>query len=110
LEMTAKLLILLKRLLNVSSKCALKSLNNPADFDSAIRRFDPSRPSQASDDITDKVSATVNIVSAFARADGNDLGISGGVRVAFLWVSHSALSCFRPKTRPGTVFAPTFRK
>jgi len=50
--MTAKLLILLKRLLNVSSKCALKSLNNQADFDSAIRRFDPSRPSQASDDIT----------------------------------------------------------
>jgi hypothetical protein len=24
----------------------LKSLNNQADFDSAIRRFDPSRPSQ----------------------------------------------------------------
>jgi len=28
------------------SKCALKWLNNQADFDSAIRRFDPSRPSQ----------------------------------------------------------------
>jgi hypothetical protein len=26
-------------------KCALKSLNNQTDFDSAIRRFDPSRPS-----------------------------------------------------------------
>jgi hypothetical protein len=25
----------------------LKSLNNQADFDSAIRRFDPSRPSQS---------------------------------------------------------------
>jgi hypothetical protein len=30
------------------SKCALKSLNNQTDFDSAIRRFDPSRPSQHS--------------------------------------------------------------
>ena len=33
--------------------------------------------------ITDKVSATVNVVSTFARADGNDFGVSGGVRVAF---------------------------
>jgi hypothetical protein len=31
----------------IFSKCALKSLNNQADFDSAIRRFDSSRPSQA---------------------------------------------------------------
>jgi hypothetical protein len=30
----------------ISSKRALKSLNNQTDFDSAIRRFDPSRPSQ----------------------------------------------------------------
>jgi hypothetical protein len=28
----------------------LESLNNPADFDSAIRRFDPSRPSQRTTD------------------------------------------------------------
>ena len=33
--------------------------------------------------ITDKVSATVNAVSTFARADGNDFVVSGGVRVAF---------------------------
>jgi len=32
--------------LSLFSKCALKSLNNQTDFDSAIRRFDPSRPSQ----------------------------------------------------------------
>ena len=30
---------------DIFSKCVLKSLNNQADFDSAIRRFDPSRPS-----------------------------------------------------------------
>jgi uncharacterized protein (DUF2336 family) len=46
LEMAAKLLELLESVLAVFSKCALKSLNNQADFDSAIRRFDPSRPSQ----------------------------------------------------------------
>jgi hypothetical protein len=46
LEMGAKQLILLEGALTVSSKCALKSLNNQTDFDSAIRRFDPSRPSQ----------------------------------------------------------------
>jgi hypothetical protein len=45
LETAAKLLKLLERVLAVSSKCALKSLNNQTDFDSAIRRFDPSRPS-----------------------------------------------------------------
>ena len=42
-----------------------------------IAGFDPSRPSQASDDITNKVSAIVNVVSTFARADGHDFGISG---------------------------------
>jgi hypothetical protein len=46
LETTAKLLISLEGILSLFSKCALKSLNNQADFDSAIRRFDPSRPSQ----------------------------------------------------------------
>jgi hypothetical protein len=40
LEMAAKLLELLESVLAVFSKCALKSLNNQADFDSAIRRFD----------------------------------------------------------------------
>jgi hypothetical protein len=46
LEMAAKLLELLESVLAVFSKCALKTLDNQADFDSAIRRFDPSRPSQ----------------------------------------------------------------
>jgi hypothetical protein len=46
LEMAAKLLELLEGFLAVFSKCDLNSLNNQADFDSAIRRFDPSRPSQ----------------------------------------------------------------
>src|SRR5262249_9409416 len=46
LEMRANLLILLNGFLIIFSKCVLKSLNNQADFDSAIRRFDPSRPSQ----------------------------------------------------------------
>jgi hypothetical protein len=46
LETAAKLLELLEPVLTIFSKCALKSLNNHADFDSAIRRFDPSRPSQ----------------------------------------------------------------
>jgi len=46
LETTAKLLKLLEGVSGLFSKCALKSLNNQADFDSAIRRFDPSRPSQ----------------------------------------------------------------
>ena len=35
-----------RELLTIFSKCALKSLHNQAGFDSAIRRFDPSRPSQ----------------------------------------------------------------
>jgi len=48
LETVAKLLILLKCLSAILSKRALTSLNNQADFDSAIRRFDPSRPSQRS--------------------------------------------------------------
>lgn len=33
---------------DIFSKCQLKSLKNQAGFDSAIRRFDPSRPSQLS--------------------------------------------------------------
>jgi hypothetical protein len=44
--MRANLLILLNRILIAFSKNVLKLLNNQADFDSAIRRFDPSRPSQ----------------------------------------------------------------
>jgi hypothetical protein len=46
LETSANLLELLERLFRLFSKHALKSLNNQTDFDSAIRRFDPSRPSQ----------------------------------------------------------------
>jgi hypothetical protein len=46
LEAAANLLELLERVLTIFSKRALKSLNSRADFDSAIRRFDPSRPSQ----------------------------------------------------------------
>jgi hypothetical protein len=38
---------LLERFLTDFSKCALKLLDNQADFDSAIRRFESSRPSQA---------------------------------------------------------------
>jgi hypothetical protein len=37
LEMAAKLLELLESVLAVFSKCALKSLNNQADFDSAVQ-------------------------------------------------------------------------
>jgi 4-aminobutyrate aminotransferase-like enzyme len=47
LETTGKLLKWLEGVFSLFSKCALKSLNNQADFDSAIRRFDPSRPSHA---------------------------------------------------------------
>jgi hypothetical protein len=46
LETAANLLELLERVLSFFSKRALKSSNDQADFDSAIRRFDPSRPSQ----------------------------------------------------------------
>jgi len=46
LETAAKLLSSLEAILAIFSKRPLKSLNNQADFDSAIRRFDPSRPSQ----------------------------------------------------------------
>jgi hypothetical protein len=48
LETAANLLSSLGVILAVFSKCRLKSLNNQTDFDSAIRRFDPSRPSQRS--------------------------------------------------------------
>jgi hypothetical protein len=47
LEKVAKLLISLEAIFSIFSKCTLKSLDNQADFDSAIRRFDPSRPSHA---------------------------------------------------------------
>jgi hypothetical protein len=46
LETAAKLLKLLERVLAVFSKCALKLLDNQADFDSAIPRFESWRPSQ----------------------------------------------------------------
>jgi hypothetical protein len=39
LETTAKLLKMLGGILSIFSECDLKSLNNPADFDSAILRF-----------------------------------------------------------------------
>jgi len=47
LETAAKLLKLLEGSFDRFSKCALKSFNIQTDFDSAIRRFDPSRPSHA---------------------------------------------------------------
>jgi hypothetical protein len=46
LETAAKPLKLLERGLADFSKCALKSLDNQADFDSAIPRFESWRPSQ----------------------------------------------------------------
>jgi hypothetical protein len=46
LETPANLLKLLERVLAVLSKCPLKLLDNQADFDSAMRRFESSRPSQ----------------------------------------------------------------
>jgi len=47
LETTINLLKSLEGLFKHFSKYALKSLNNQTDFDSAIRRFDPSRPSHS---------------------------------------------------------------
>jgi hypothetical protein len=44
LETTAKLLISLEHILSLFSKCALKSLNNQTDFDSAIQMCDPCYP------------------------------------------------------------------
>jgi hypothetical protein len=49
LETAANQLKFLEGFSDHFSKYALKSLNNQADFDSAIRRFDPSRPSQRAD-------------------------------------------------------------
>jgi hypothetical protein len=46
LETSARLLNLLEAISADDSKYALNLLNNQAGFDSAIRRFDPSRPSQ----------------------------------------------------------------
>jgi len=45
LEMPDKQLIFLEANSAIFSKRSLESLNNQTDFDSAIRRFDPSRPS-----------------------------------------------------------------
>jgi hypothetical protein len=45
LETVANLLKLLERLFSRFSKRILKLLENQTDFDSAIRRFDPSHPS-----------------------------------------------------------------
>jgi hypothetical protein len=47
LETAAKLLKLLERVLAVFSKCTLKLLDNQADFDSAIPRFESWRPSRS---------------------------------------------------------------
>jgi hypothetical protein len=47
LEMATKPLKLLGRVLTDYPKCGLKSLDNQADFDSAIQRFESSRPSHA---------------------------------------------------------------
>ncbi|MFK4384675.1 hypothetical protein [Bradyrhizobium sp. USDA 223] len=46
LETSAKQLIFLEANAAIFSKRSLESLNNQTGFDSAIRRFDPSRPSQ----------------------------------------------------------------
>jgi hypothetical protein len=46
LETATNLLRLLERVSTVFSKCALELLDNQADFDSVIRRSDPSRPNQ----------------------------------------------------------------
>jgi hypothetical protein len=46
LEMVAKILNSRAVILSIITKYVLKSLSNQTDFDSAIRRFDPSRPSQ----------------------------------------------------------------
>jgi hypothetical protein len=46
LETAPNLLELLERLFSLFSKCALKSFNNRADFDSAILMSSKSRPGQ----------------------------------------------------------------
>jgi len=46
LETAAKLLKSLEGILSLFSKCALKSLNNQTDFDSAVRKFDPPGPAR----------------------------------------------------------------
>jgi hypothetical protein len=48
LETAAKLLKSRERILPAFSKCALKLLDNQADFDSAIPRFESWRPSKES--------------------------------------------------------------
>ena len=47
MESAPKLLISFEAIFLIFTKRALKSLDNQAGFDSAIRRFDPSRPSHA---------------------------------------------------------------
>jgi hypothetical protein len=49
LEAVAKLLKWLEPISAIFSKCALKSLENQTDFDSAIPRFESWRPSQISE-------------------------------------------------------------
>jgi hypothetical protein len=83
--MATKPLKLLERVLTDFSKCGLKSLDNQADFDSAIRRFESSRPSQTFPELGDfdmtgeearilRASAGVEIEDRVERVSGGPIG------------------------------------
>ena len=73
LETAAKLLNLLEGILILFSKRALKSLNNQTDFDSAIRRFDPSAPAKTN------MQARQSRGAAAAKADASSNDNSFGL-------------------------------
>src|ERR1700722_12786822 len=71
--MATKPLKLLERILTDFFKCGLKSLDNKCDFDSAIRRFESSRPSHAFRECADFAICGAERASADAeiRTDGS---------------------------------------
>jgi hypothetical protein len=88
LETTGKLLILLKSFSTIFSKCALKSLYNQADFDSAIRRFDP--PAPASAPATAALENTEKSAWLGADAQPCDTLLPAAQEVASRWLSTSS--------------------
>jgi Protein of unknown function (DUF4236) len=84
LEIGANLLELLERPSQLFSKRLLKSLNNQADFDSAMRRFESSRPSQSGAEMGLRFSRRVSLIPGL-RLHFSRSGVSASIGHRGAW-------------------------
>jgi hypothetical protein len=92
LETAAKSLKLPERVLADFSKCALKLLDNQADFDSAIRRFESSRPNQESKALNSLLKRFCSRAGFWAHLE---MECRGGERAEPSW--HCIRGCLVPR-------------